>query len=329
MPRHVFLTADVEIAGGIVTLKVTDAEERDGAVPGSHEEIPGCNPAVLAAIGQRRSGSYKGVRFRPGVGSADFIAAEEIPLVLWTDWGRMAGFFRENFGDPQDYSHGFLGPVRTGGAGDTQWKIDTAAGTAASADLVLEAVKEFVELGVAEPLCDEAGKSVGLRGYGSPQFTGALAPWQGTIDATLAEEWRAMNATLRPTFEYKILPIRLPICDKLVGSDLPLIITANTGTKSVGALEFILTVERRFDGQSVAIVDIEATRKDGVITGFLNREVKLVTRKGGQPPMIFGLNPYGGISEQGLNFPLTRSVAPNVINTKSKAALHAAGIWYG
>lgn len=118
MPKHVFLTADIEIEQSRISVEVSDAEERDGPVPASHEEIPGCRAEILAAIGRREDGSYRDVRFRPGVGSADF--TEEITSVLWCGWGRMANFFAANYGSPEQYGRAFIGPVRTGGAGDTQ-----------------------------------------------------------------------------------------------------------------------------------------------------------------------------------------------------------------
>lgn len=326
MPRHVIQTADIEIERSRICVEVTDTEERDGPVPASHMEIPGCRAEVLAAIGQRKDGSYKGVRFRPGVGSADF--TDEVTSVLWCEWGRMANFFAANYGKPEEYGLAFIGPVRTGGAGDTQWRIDTAAGTAASADLIREAVREFVELGIAEPQLNDQGRSVGLAGYGSPRFAGSLTPYQGTIDEVLAEEWGAMDASLNPSFEYEIVPIELPIRDTLVGSNIPLIVTANRGRKSVGALEFVLTVQRRFAGRQVAVVDIEATRdKEGKINGFLNREVNVITTRPGRAPLILGLSPFGGISEHGLNLPLDRGTVSYALNTKSRAAVGAAGIW--
>lgn len=187
-----------------------------------------------------------------------------------------------------------------------------------------------MELGIAEPRLDEQGRSVGLAGYGIPRFVYDLIPYQGTIDEVLEEEWGAMDPSLKPTFDYEIVPVVLPIRDTLVGATLPLIVTANRGLQSVGALEFVLPVERRFAGRQVAVVDIEATRnRDGEITGFLNREVKVITNKGYIAPMIFGLSPFGGVSEHGLNLPLNEETAPWVLNTKSWAAVNAASIWNG
>lgn len=326
MPRHVIMTADITVERSRIHVEVTDAEERDGPVPTCHTEIPGCRAEVLAAIGRRKDGSYKGVRFRPGVGSADFI--EATTTVLWCKWNRMANFFTANYGDPREYGRAFIGPVRTGGAGDTQWRIDTAAGTASSPNLIAEAVREFVELGFAEPALDHQGRTFAIEGYGTPILAGDLAKYQGTINETIAEEWGAYDASLRPTFSYEIVPIDLPIGDTLVGSPCRLIVTANTSKASVGAVEFILPVERRFEGRAVAVVDIEATRdREGMINGFVGREVKLIAGRSGQMPMIFNLSPYGGISEHGLNVPLNHSTAPYVLNTKSRAACRAAGIW--
>ncbi len=302
MPDETYALATVEndiSPTGLMSLQLSDIRVLTGERPKGPQDIPGCDAAVLEAIGQRMPGRYSTVA-RLGAGVYPFLDRSAVPHLVYgnprvmTAFGKYCQDPSEPIEELKAWGYGMLGLERDAMAGGTQWCMDPGFGIVATDDLVWAAVSEFAEeFGFAKP-----GKE---KGRARIRARGRFASLQERIDDTQEAAWKLTGdvPAIDDSIEIILEPLAFPgaarAFDQVSGGGANKLscigsVEVHTGSLEIGLLAVVQT------SGPVAVRDLEAVfNPDGSLKFMLNRlTTAAFARTDGMPALKIYLDSKGG-----------------------------------